>query len=278
MEMSYFKLNAKKRMMNNYFKCFIVSVFPFMTVVLLIISNYFLVELLNSRSFNVFLLQYAVYVRISLLTISVILSVFIWKSVQFLVDSYFLLKALNKNVTFRKTIKCVSFRQCFTFFMVSIVRFFLSISWLVVYLSPSIIILGLLLYSYRSENNGFNINLTLFVSAIMLFIIGLSFLYITLKRYAMCSSVILTDEEKNPLKVIVKSIEIMENHSIKYAFYCVSFLGWLLLCLLIIPLIYVVPYFKMSKSCFHNSLGLSKVIRREEKKPIVFYFPKRAPN
>ena len=94
----------------------------------------------------------------------------------------------------------------------------------------------------------------------------------------MCSSVILTDEEKNPLKVIVKSIEIMENHSIKYAFYCLSFSGWILLCLLIIPLIYVVPYFKMSKSCFHNSLGLSKLFKREEEKPIVFYFPKRVEN
>lgn len=278
MEMSYFKLNAKKRMMKNYLKCFIVSVFPFMTIVLLVILNYFFVRLLKSISFSTFLLPYAMYINVSLLGLSFILSLFIWKSVQFLTDSYFLLKALNKNTTFAKTIKCVSFRQCFTFLTVSIIRFLLSISWFVVYLSPCIITSGLLLYSYRMENNGFNINLTLFVSAIMLFIIGLSFLYITLKRYTMCSSVILTEEEKNPLKVVAKSIELMENHSVECAFYCLSFIGWLLLCLLIIPLIYVVPYFKMSKSYFCNSLGLSKVIKREEKKPIVFYFPKRIEN
>lgn len=278
METSYFKLNAKKRMMKNHFKCFIVSVFPFMAVVLLVIFNYFLVRLLNDVTFNTILLPYAMYIRLLVLTTSIILSTFIWKSVQLVVDGYFLSKVHSKNVTLGQTIKCITFGQCLTFFMVSIVRFFLSVSWFVFYLSPCIAVSCLLLYSYKYENNGFNINLTLFISAILLFIIGVVFFYVTLKRYAMCSSVILTGEEKNPLKVIVKSIEIMENHSVQYAFYCLSFLGWILLCLLIIPIIYVVPYFKMSKSCFRNSLGLPKRIEQNEEKPIVFYFPKRAPN
>jgi hypothetical protein len=86
----------------------------------------------------------------------------------------------------------------------------LSISWSAVYLSPCAVISMLLIYSYRFENNGFNINLTLFVSAVLLFVIGMSFLYITLKRYSMCSSVVLTEEEKNPFKIVEKSIKIMD--------------------------------------------------------------------
>lgn len=278
METTYFKLNAKKRLIKNYFKCFTVSVFPFIAVVLLTIFNYFLGKMLGDFSFNSFLLPYAMYIRLLLLITSIILSTFIWKSVQLVVDGYFLLKVHNKNITLIQTIKCITFRQCLTFFMVSLTRFFLSVSWFVFYLSPCIAVSCLLLYSYKNENNGFNINLTLFISAILLFVIGVVFFYVTLKRYAMCSSVILTDEEKNPLKVIVKSIEIMENHSVQYAFYCFSFFGWLLLCLLIVPIIYVVPYFKMSKSCFSNSLGLSKFLKREKEKPIIFYFPKRVEN
>ena len=278
METSYFKLNAKRRMMKNHFKCFIVSVFPFMTVLLLTIFNYFLVKVLNGISFNAILLPYAMYIRLLLLATSIILSIFIWKSVQLVVDGYFLSKVHVKNITLRQMIKCITFRQCLTFFLVSIIRFFLSISWFVFYFSPCIAVFCLLLYSYQNEKNGFKINLTLIVSAIMLLIIGLSFLYITLKRYSMCSSVILNDEEKNPLKVIARSAEIMENHSVQYAFYCLSFSGWLLLCLLIIPVIYVVPYFKMSKFCFRNSLGLSKHIEQKEEKPIVFYFPKGVEN
>ena len=276
MKNSYFKLIAKKRMMNNYFKCFVISFFPIMTMVLLLVLNYFLVELLKSINFNTYLMPYAMYIRVFILVTSLVLSFFALNCMNFFVDCYFLMKALNKKVTFFQTIKCISLRQCLTFFITSIVRFFLSISWIMVYLSPCMAVSGLLQYSYR--DNSPNVNLTLFVSSVLLLTIGVFFLYITLKRYSMCSTVILVDEEKNPLKVIVKSIEIMEDHSSSYALYCLSFSGWLLLCLTIIPVIYVVPYIKMSKACFCNSLGLSRHIKKEKEKPIVFYFQKRVEN
>ena len=276
MKNSYFKLVAKKRMMNNYFKCFVISFFPFATMVLLLVLNYFLVKLLNSINFNVFLLRYAVYIRVFVFVANMVLSFFILNSIKFVTDCYFFMKALNKKITFLQTIKCISFRQCLTCFVVSAVRFFLSISWIMVYVSPCLAVSGLLLYTYK--DNSPNVNLTLFVSSVLLLTIGVFFLYITLKRYSMCSSVILINEEKNPLKVIVKSIEIMDEHSVSYALYCLSFLGWFLLCLLIIPMIYVVPYVKISKACFCNSLGLSKHLKREKEKPIVFYFHKRVEN
>ena len=278
METSYFKLNAKKRIMKNYFKCFTVSVFPFVSVVLLTILNYCLLILLNRIGFNMYFSPYASYIKFSIMLVSIFLSVFLWKSLQLLVDSYFLVKALNKKVTFIKAIKCVTFRHCITYFVVSAIRFCLSISWFTIYLSPCIVVSALLIYTYKKESYSFNINLTLLVSAILLLVIGFSFFYITLKRYAMCSSIILTEEEKNPLKIIVKSIEIMENKSLKYAFYCLSFSGWLLSCLLIIPIFYVVPYFNMSKWCFKNSLESYKFAKPENEKPIIFYFTKRVEN
>ncbi len=278
MEKSYLKLNAKRIMMRNCAKSFAISIFPFLSFITLAVLNYCLLILLNSTEINMYISPYAEYIRLSLITISLILSIFVWKSTRLFTDSYFLIRTLNKKATFIKVVKCVSFRQCFNFFLVSIIRFLLSISWATVYLSPCVVVSMLLIYSYNFENNGFNINLTLFVSAILLFIIGISFLYITLKRYSMCSSVVLTEEEKNPFKIIEKSIKTMEGHSVQYAIYCLSFSGWVLSCLLIIPIFYVLPYITIGKWCFKNSLGLSKVFRKEKKKPIIFCLPKKVEN
>ncbi len=276
METTYFKLTAKKRMMKNYFKFFMVSVFPFTSFLLLVISNYFLFKLLNYVSLNEYFSPYAEYIPWLGLVVGMTLSVFIWENIRLFVDSYFLLKTLNKKTTFIKSIRCVSFRQCITNFAVCVIRFFLSISWFVVFLSPCIVVSLLLLYSH--ENNGFNINLTLFVSAILLFVIGVSFLYITLKRYTMCSFVVLTDEEKRPLQVIVKSINLMEKNSLAYASFCLSYLGWILSCFFVVPIFYVLPYIALGKWCFKKSLKASEFKEPEKEKPIIFYFTKKAPN
>lgn len=278
MENSVFKLVAKKRMMKNYCKCFIVSVFPFILFLLLATANYFLLLLLNNVKLNEYFSLYGEYVRFSAMGISITLSLFVYKSLKLCADNYFLLKALNKRITLIKAIKCVSLRQCFTNFMVSVIRFCLSISWFLVYFSPCIAVSLLLIYSYKNGEYGFSINLTLFISAIILFIIGAFFFYITLKRYTMCSFVILTDKEKNPLNVIVKSINFMENHSVKYAVYCLSYSGWLLSCIFIVPIVYVLPYITIGKWCFKYSLTASKITESKPEKPIIFYFNKRVEN
>lgn len=277
MEMSYLKLNAKKRMVKNHFKCFAVSILPFVTILLLTVVNYYLLIMLKETdfSFNRYISLYAEYIRPSLLTLSLIISFCLWKSICLFCESFFLLKTNNRKVSFKRAIKNVSFRQCVTFWVVSVIRFFLSVSWSTVYLSPCAAVSFLLIYCYRYENYGFGVNLTLFIASVLLFVIGFSYLYVTLKRYSMCASVILTEKEKDSLKVIAKSISIMEGNCVRYALYCLSFAGWVLSCILIIPLIYVVPFVAMGKWCFMNSLGRTKQVQKEPEKPIIFYIPKK---
>ncbi|MBR5247052.1 MAG: DUF975 family protein [Clostridia bacterium] len=275
MEKTYLKLNAKKIMMKCSLRCFLVSVLPFVSIVILTASNYYLLMLLKGTKFNMYISPYAEYIRLLLMTTSSLISFFIWKSLRLVCDNYFLRKSLNKKVTFFKAFQGISFRQCLVFSLVSVVKFLLSISWGVVYLSPCIAVSALLIYSYRFENNGFNLNLTLFISSIILLFIGISFLYITLKRYSMCSSIILSEEERNPIKVIEQSIGVMDGHCVSYALYCLSFLGWLMSSLLIIPAFYVFPYIAMGKWCYRNPLGIKETVVEEKEKPIIFYINKR---
>lgn len=273
MEKSYLKLYAKKRMVKNYFRCFAVSIFPYVTIFSLAVLNYYLFILLRQTDFNfsAYISPYAEFIRMFLVTVCLVLSFCIWKSICLFKDNFFLLKALKNKVLFFKSLKYVSFSQCVTFSFVSIIRFFLTVSWCTVYFLPCLAVSLLLLYSYRNENYGYNVNLTLFVASTLLFIVGISFLYVTLKRYSMCSYVLLTEKEKNPLRVIARSINLMEGYTICYAFYCLSFVGWILSCLLVAPTVYVIPYLNVGKWCFLNSLDSQRFLKQESEKPIIFY-------
>ncbi len=280
MEKSYLKLNAKKRMVKNNFRFFIIGILPFLTIILLIVLNYYSAIMLEKADFNFneFLFAHKDYFRVSVITISIFFSFCLYRMVSFCSQNFFYLKSQNKKVTFINSVRNITFSQYTTFLETSIIRFFLYVSWFAMYFLPCFIMSLLLLYSYKYENYGYSVNLTLFVSSVILFLVALGFFFVTLKRYSMCTFVILRENEKNPLNVIAKSITLMENRCVSYAFYCLSFAGWILSCLLILPTVYVVPYVLLSKWCYVNSLKKKKHQSTENEKPIIFYIQKRVEN
>jgi hypothetical protein len=270
-KMLYLKLVAKKRMMNDTLRCFFISVLPFLTLCLLVVINYYLPFFLKKTIFvtdNFF--------SVFITTLSIVFSYCFWKSICLIKDKFFLIKSNYKKARFWKSVKGISLKQYITFWTVSVLRMLLSVSWAALYFSPCLIMIILLIYSYRYENYGQNVNLTLFVSAIMLFLIGASHFFVTLKRYSMCEAIILKDKQKNPLNVITESITEMENHSIKYSLYCLSFMGWVLSCVFVIPVFYVLPFVNISKWCYISHLNKSE--ETENEKPIVFYIQKQIKN
>ncbi len=277
MKISEIKLRAKKNIINNYFKFFVVCLLPFTTIFLLTTLIYYSSVVLKNTdfSFNVYDLTYIEYIRLILIVVGIAISFFVFCCLRLVTDGYFFLKSNNQNVTIKKACRFVSFKQCVTSSVVCMLRFFLSISWSLVYFAPCIVMTLILLYSYRNGNYGFNLNLTLFVSAVTLFVIGLMFLYVTLKRYAMCSYIILKKKQKNPLKVIEESILLMEGHSINYSLCCASFFGWFLSCFTIIPIVYVLPYRALSKWHYFNSVYMPQKETKLEEKPIIFCIQKR---
>ncbi len=270
METSNLKLYAKKRLVKNCLRCFCVSIFPFITIFALILLNYYLFILLSqiNFSFNAYISQYAEVFRLCLMAISIALSVFIWKTSYLFKERFFYCR-VNK---IKKS--HISFRMCLTYFCVTILKFLLSISWGAVFFSPCIAVALLLIYSYRYESYGYNVNLTLFISSIILLLIGIAFFFVAFKRYSCCSYVLLTGKEQSPLKVIAKSIEITEDRCGEYSRYCLSFLGWALSCVFIVPIFYAVPYINLSKWSFICNINHTQMVKEQEK-PIIFYIQKR---
>ena len=273
MNMSYLKLKAKNRLVNNHFRCFLVSFLPYAIFSLLSLLNYYLYMFLKNTDFASLSL-YAHILRPSILTVSLIISFILWRTARLLTDRYFYVKNNNSDVTFWNAVRGVTFRQFVTASMATVLKFFLGVAWSTVYLLPCAVMSGILAYALKYEEFNRYLFITLFASSVMLFFIGVSFLYMTMKRYTMTDAVIFACKEKDSLKAIEKSIKIMEGNTLKYSLYCLSFLGWLLSCLLVLPVFYVLPYKTMAKYSFYSFSSKSTFFKHTSQKPIVFYITK----
>lgn len=272
MQNPYIKLNAKRKLVKHSFKSFLYGILPYVTIVLLCALNYYLYIFLKNMSFGFItsVLSYEIYIKATLLTIAVILSFLIYEFTSTVSQRYFYLNFITD--CYRK----ITFRSFCTFVTVSVLKFFLSIAWGAFFLLPGAVVGGTLYYSLSSGEYTFNVNLTLFVAGVILLFIGLGFFYTTLKRYSMCSFVIFSEEKTEAVSVINKSINLMEGNILKYAVYSVSFLGWVLSCVLIIPVFYVLPYIKMAKYSYFKAMTKSKLQEQTVQKPIIFYIKKKA--
>ncbi len=268
--MSYLKLKAKNRLVKNYFSCFCIGFLPYTVFIFLSVLNYYLFIWLKIFDFG----EYSLTIRPAILTLSIVLSLFAWRSARFITARYFYCKNHNPEITFIKTLKGVKFSQLFTATMCSILKFFLSVAWGSVYLLPCAIMGGVLYYSVRFEEFNRNLTITLAISFVFLFVLGLAFLYVTLKRYSFSDGIIFSQKEKDSIRVLEKSISITEGRGIKYSVYCLSFAGWLLSCLLILPIFYVLPYKIMSKYAFFDWLSGKQYKKVQSQKPIIFYVNK----
>ena len=269
MKFSLIKMNAQKKLMKNHFICFCVSVLPYVTIVLLTLLNYYLYIFLKVIDFDFipFISSYDVYVKASLFTLSLCVSFVLWNLVNLYSHKYFFSRIAKKHIKLHR-------RQYISVITVSILKFFLSVAWGAFYLLPCAVTTATLYYAIHLGDYTFNVMLTLFVASAILFIIGISFLYVTLKRYSMCNFAIFTETNTDAIKIIEKSIALTEGNMVKYALYCVSFIGWLSSCVLIIPVFYVLPYVKMAKYSFYKAITKPQE-EFETQKPIIFYFTQK---
>lgn len=277
MNTSYIKLNAKKHLVKCHFKCFLVSILPYVTIILLGALNYYLYFMLKDMNFSFLHLKpsYAVYLRATLFTLSVCLSLLIWRIATFFTHNFYYLKSRKGDISYFSSIKNLSFKKICTLLTTDILKLYLSVAWGALYFAPCVSVSFTLYYYWNSDEFSRNIALTLIISAFILFLIGSFFLFVTLKRYSMCYPIAFETDEKDSLIVFQKCIEMMNGKCLNFSFYNVSFWGWILSCVLVLPVFYVLPYKQMSKYSYYNFATRKKVQEETPQKPIVFYIQKR---
>ena len=90
-------------------------------------------------------------------------------------------------------------------------------------------------------------NIMLFVGTVITFI-GLIAAMILLVRYFLAQYLFIIDDEANPNECIKASWKMMNGNVMKVIELILSFILWILLCCLVIPIFYVMPYMMVSQA------------------------------
>lgn len=76
--------------------------------------------------------------------------------------------------------------------------------------------------------------------------------------YAMAFTIFIDNDELSIKECMNKSKEMMNGYKANYFMFLLSFIGWILLCLLIIPAIWVVPYIQTAELLYYEKLKEKK--------------------
>lgn len=72
--------------------------------------------------------------------------------------------------------------------------------------------------------------------------------------YSMVFYLFIDNNESSPLKLIKESKLLMKGHKWDYFVFGLSFFGWILLCVFIVPIVYVYPYITVSNALYYEEL------------------------
>lgn len=256
--MMYIKLKAQKMLIGKNTRAFLAGILPFLMTASLVCLNYCLLIFLKNNS------DFSLYVKIPIAVFAAVFSLFTASASEFIRENYFYRKATGTFVP-------VGARDVFCSFAVKILKTLLFFSWSAIFFSPSAVLLFCAYYA-RTNNYPREMTVTLLASATITAALGAGCFFVLFQRYSKSNFVQFTTGETNPVKVLAKSIELMEGNQIRYSLFRLSFLGWDIMCLLLFPIIYVLPYRKCAKYVFFSEKPKQKQIDVFSEKPIVFIF------
>lgn len=107
-----------------------------------------------------------------------------------------------------------------------------------------------LLFQIRITDVSVNAAFTVTAGLYLLGIAGFAFWLIFVQRYSKAMFFLSCYKDFTPGDAIRESVRKTKGNEVDIFLFKLGFLPWFLLCLLVLPLFYVVPYYKQSVTCF----------------------------
>lgn len=136
-------------------------------------------------------------------------------------------------------------KKTFRFLLFISMKFLFTLSWGFVFLFPSAVCVSFLLMSLSQGAMEKGILYSWISGCAVLALTGLGFLFVMLQRYS-AWQYYLCNEKYGVVSSLYKSLEKTEGRYFEIALFKASMLGWLLSCLLVLPVVYVIPYYRIS--------------------------------
>ena len=265
------KIKSQQKMVKNGAKMFMIASLPYLIFLVMFMLNLILFLFFKSYDFKI-MEKWNVYLKASIFTMSIFISLFLYNSFRLISSGYFLNIKTNKSTEFFKTLKLLKIKYYWSSFLSSIIKTFLCFAWMGVFYVPTVAV-GALLYYATLKKYEPKILITLFACDLILFLIATIVFLINNIRYSFLNETMILTGETDSLKIINMSISKADGKMIKYAKLKLSFIGWIFVSLAIIPIFYVLPYIKIAKATFFNECEKTTINKNQT--PVIFYFKNR---
>ena len=122
--------------------------------------------------------------------------------------------------------------------------------WLLFFEAIPVCLWFMLLFQIRIADVSVNAAFTVTAGIVLLGISGLVFWLIFIQRYSKAIFFLACYKDFTPADAIRESVRRTKDCATEIFLFKLSFLPWFLLCLLVLPAFYVIPYYKQSVTCF----------------------------
>lgn len=188
-----------------------------------------------------------------------------------------ILFSLGKNLRAKRIYEAVtgesavcSLKKSFHFLLYYAIKTLFTLAWGFVYFLPCAICASSLVMSLSQGAMEKNIFYSWVAGCVVLLSVGFGFLFVTLQRYSVWQYY-LCDEDNGVISALYKCLDKTKDRCVKIALFKLSMLGWILSCFLVLPIIYVLPYYNVSVALFSLDKGENEQEKkREEFPPAVF--------
>lgn len=249
------KLKSKMLIRGDTLRLFFVGVFSFtVRVGTFLLWLYCLVTILKSGIINTYLENYngiLVYslVFVDIIFVTAVLLLFV-SAVRLGEQFLFFIKANGGKGRFSLLFRFFTFKKSFRAFNLYARLTVLKALWFIYYLFPCAICYGITFYLYSNGSLLPTVYYVLTAGSSVLLSYCVFMWRVTFFRYNAAAYYICLNHRIPPRDAIKKSVYFTDGFLKEYALTESSFLGWFLSCILIVPTVYVLPYFKVTKALF----------------------------
>ena len=251
----FIKIRAKELLLGNTIRLFFVS---FTAFLLKVISSISLILLSNAALISPFLQNlvikynsFLIYFIYSLIVVTLYLLLFLFISgLKMGEKAIYYMQSKNSNAKLKYLFIFLRPSQSFRAFYLNLKLFILKVLWFLYFFSAPVFCLSFTIFLYINTSTYTVVLYTLIIGTATLTSISL-FYYNCLKaRYSYAFYYLCTDLKLSVNEAIEKSINHSDNFIKDGVILKSSFLPWIFSCLLVFPVFYVIPFFKLSGAKF----------------------------
>ncbi len=162
------------------------------------------------------------------------------------IHEWFMNGALNRGRSLKTVFGWYAPQKAVRAFFVSTVIFAIKAAIYILFSLPGLALAAGGVYMLFSSGVSMSIAVVIFTGSAVLLLLGAGFAFCAVQRYAAATYIVALRPKTKARSAISASAKIMQGRYISCAAFKLSFLPWLLSCVLIVPTLFVWPYYKQA--------------------------------